>query len=191
MLAKYKADDKSVAARYARAIAYYRIPQLKKALAAHRRARSRTSRNNPYFQELKGQMLFENGRVKEAIVPYQRAVSSSPTARSSRSSWRRSSSRPRTRALVPKALTLLNAAALFESDNPDLWRFLAIAYGRSGNMGMMALSLAEQGMADGNWKRCPPAGRHAPCKLLPPGPQRQRAQDIADDATRSRRSRMS
>ena len=29
---------------------------------------------DPYFQELKGQMLFENGHVAEAIPPYRRAV---------------------------------------------------------------------------------------------------------------------
>ena len=73
----------------------------------------------------------------------------------------------------------------FESDNSELWRLLAIAYGRGGNIGMAALSLAEQNMADGDWNGArQQAGRAL--KLLPPGAQRQRAQDIADDARRSR-----
>jgi hypothetical protein len=52
-------------------------------------------------------------------------------------------------------------------------------------MGMAALSLAEQGMADGNWDAARQEAARA-LKILPPGAQRQRAQDIADDARRSR-----
>ena len=38
-------------------------------------------------------MLFENGHIADAVPPYLRAVELKPTTRSSRSSWRRSSSR--------------------------------------------------------------------------------------------------
>jgi predicted Zn-dependent protease len=50
----------SVSARYGRAIAYYRIPELKKALDLID-GLIQQEPNNPYFHELKGQMLFENG----------------------------------------------------------------------------------------------------------------------------------
>ena len=36
--------------------------------------------NNPYYRELKGQMLFENGRIREAIAPYEAAVRLAPSA---------------------------------------------------------------------------------------------------------------
>jgi predicted Zn-dependent protease len=183
-LAKYKADDKSVATRYARAIAYYRVPQLKQALELIDGLIAEAP-NDPYFEELKGQMLFENGRVKDAVEPYQRANDLKPDSALLKIELAQVQLETDDPALVPKALTLLNGAARFESDNGDLWRLLAVAYGRSGNMGMMALSLAEQGMADGNWNDArQQAGRAT--KLLPPGPQRQRAQDIADDARRSK-----
>ena len=72
-LEKYPTTDQSVPARYARAVAYYRIPEVDKALAEidsllHEQP------DNPYFWELKGQILFDNGRVAKAIGPYQRAV---------------------------------------------------------------------------------------------------------------------
>ena len=71
----------------------------------------------------------------------------------------------------------------FEDRNPDAWRFLAIAYGRSNNMGMMALSLAEEGIADGDYGQARAARpARAPSSILPAGPAKQRAQDIQGEA---------
>ncbi|HXQ50568.1 MAG TPA: M48 family metalloprotease [Stellaceae bacterium] len=183
-LAAYKEDDNSVPARYARAIAYYRIPQLKNALELID-GLIKDAPNDPYFQELKGQMLFENGRVKDAIAPYERAVALKPDSALLRIELAQVELESDDASQVPKALAFLNGATPFEGDNADLWRLLAIAYGRSGNMGMAALSLAEQGMADGDFNAARQEAARA-IKLLPPGAQRQRAQDIADDARRSR-----
>ena len=184
VLARYKADDQSIPARYARAIAYYRVPELKQALALIDGLIA-SEPHNPYFEELKGQMLFENGRVKDSLAPYQQAVALAPDSALLKIEAAQVELETEDAALVPKAMTLLNEASPFESDNSELWRLLAIAYGRSGNMGMMSLSLAEQSMADGDWTTARQQAARA-MKLLPPGAQRQRAQDIADDARRSR-----
>jgi predicted Zn-dependent protease len=77
----------------------------------------------------------------------------------------------------------LNVALNAESDNGQAWRFLAIAYGRSGNEGMASLALAEQNMAEGNYREAGHQAQRAQ-KLLPPGAQRQRAQDLGQDAKR-------
>ena len=184
-LATYKADDDSIPARYARAIAYYRIPELKKALALIDGLIAQSPRD-PYFRELKGQMLFENGKVKDAIAPYQRAVALDPGSALLKIELAQVELEDGDKALVPQAMTLLNAASTYEGDNGELWRLLAIAYGRSGDMGMMSLSLAEQGMATGSYADARQQAMRA-VKLLPPGAQRQRAQDIADDAKRQRK----
>ncbi len=78
-LAKYPEQDRSVLARYARAIAYYRIPDLDKALPTID-GLIRDYPRDPYFRELKGQMLFENGHIKEAVQPYEEAVRLDPNA---------------------------------------------------------------------------------------------------------------
>jgi predicted Zn-dependent protease len=130
-------------------------------------------------------MLFENGRVKEAVAPYDQAVALDRSSAVLKIEAAQVDLETEDPALVPKAMTMLNAAAPFEGDNSQLWRFLAVAWGRSGNMGMMSLSLAEQSMADGDWSTARQQAARA-MKLLPPGAQRQRAQDIADDARRSR-----
>jgi predicted Zn-dependent protease len=183
-LAAYKASDTSVPARYARAIAYYRIPQLQDALPLVD-GLIKDAPDDPYFEELKGQMLFENGRVQEAIAPYERAVALKPDNALLKIELAQVELESEDSSQVPKAMAALNEAAPFEGDDGDLWRLLAIAYGRSGNMGMAALSLAEQGMADGDWGAARQEAARA-IKLLPPGAQRQRAQDIADDARRSK-----
>ena len=33
---------------------------------------------NPYFWELKGQILFENGKIKESLKAYEKSVSLAP-----------------------------------------------------------------------------------------------------------------
>jgi predicted Zn-dependent protease len=184
VLARYKPDDTSVPARYARAIAYYRIPQLDKALEIIN-GLIKDEPRNPYFEELKGQMLFENGHVKDAVAPYERSVELNPDNALLKIELAQVQLESDDATLVPKAMTELNAASSFEGDNSELWRLLAIAYGRSGNMGMASLSIAEQNMADGDWNGARQQAARA-IKLLPPGAQRQRAQDIADDARRSR-----
>ncbi|MCH8092692.1 MAG: M48 family metalloprotease, partial [Proteobacteria bacterium] len=70
---RYKEGDDSVEARYARAIAHYRVPDLAKALPLIDGLIAENP-GDPYFQELKGQILFENGRGAEAIGPYDKAV---------------------------------------------------------------------------------------------------------------------
>ncbi len=184
-LAQIKPDDNSVAARYARAIAYYRMPDLKEALPLID-GLIRDYPKDPYFRELKGQMLFENGRVAEAVAPYDEAVKLKPDSALLRIELAQVQLETNDPALVPKALAHLNDASRFEDRNPDVWRFLAIAYGRSNNMGMMALSLAEQGIAEGDYTNARQQAARA-IKLLPPGPAKQRALDIQDEAKREGR----
>jgi predicted Zn-dependent protease len=182
-LGQLKPDDNSEPARYARAIAYYRIPDLKNALPIID-GLIKDFPNNPFYNELKGQMLFENGRVAEAVAPYERAVQISPNEPLLNIEAAQVQLETNDPKMVPKAMTELNNALRIESDNGEAWRFLAVAHGRSGNIGMAALSLAEQNMANGNYKQASIESVRAQ-KLLPPGPQRQRAQDIQGDAKRN------
>jgi predicted Zn-dependent protease len=184
VLAQLPADSNSLPVRYARAVAYYRIPDLKRALPTIDEL-IKESPEDPYFHELKGQMLFENGRIAEAVGPYDQAVKLKPDNALLRVELAQVQLESNDPKLVPRALAQLNEAVRFEDRNPEVWRLLAVAHGRSGNMGMMALSLAEQGMAGGDWKSARQQAQRA-MKLLPPGPARQQAQDIADEAKRNK-----
>jgi predicted Zn-dependent protease len=150
-LAAYPESDHSVVARYARAIAYYRIPDLNRALPAID-ALIRDYPNNPYYRELKGQMLFENGHIREAIRPYESAVHLAPSAPLLRISLSQVYIESGDPALNKRAIAYLNDASREENRDSQVWHFLAVAYGRDHQMGMAALSLAEQALANGKKK---------------------------------------
>ena len=182
-LPQFPETDMSVSARYGRAIAYYRIPELKKALDLID-GLIRQEPNNPYFHELKGQMLFENGRVAEAVAPYRDAVRLAPDVALLRVEVAQVEIETGDRSLNSDALTNLKSAAQYENRNADTWHFLAIAYGRAGDMGNTALCLAEEAMANGDKAQAKGQAQRA-LKLLPAGSQgRLRAEDIQMEAER-------
>jgi predicted Zn-dependent protease len=150
-LAAYPSTDNSELARYARAIAYYRTPDLDKALSAVD-GLIRDFPRNPYYRELKGQMLFENGRVREAIRPYEDAVRLMPSAALLRIALSQTYIESGDPALNKRAIAYLNDASREEGRDSQVWHFLAVAYGRDNQMGMAALSLAEQALAKGKKK---------------------------------------
>jgi len=182
-LTYFPETDMSVSARYGRAIALYRFPELKKALELID-GLIRQEPANPYFYELKGQMLFENGHVAEAVAPYREAVRLAPDVALLRVELGQVEIETENQALNSEALTNLKSATQYENRNADTWHFLAIAYGRAGDMGNMTLSLAEESMANGD-KAQAKGQAHRALQLLPQGSQaRLRAEDIEMEASR-------
>jgi predicted Zn-dependent protease len=176
-LGRVRADDPSVEARYARAVALYRVPDLGQALplidgllAEHP--------GDPYFHELKGQMLFENGRVAEARAPYETSVRLVPDAPLLRVSLAQVQLELNDPALQTLAFAHLREALRAEPDNPLAWRLLAVVHGREGRIGEAALALAEQAMVSNRLRDAREQAERAK-KLLPPdSPSWLRAQDI-------------
>src|SRR5712691_6763847 len=108
--------------------------------------------SDPYYRELRGQMLFENGRVREAIRPYEDSVRLAPNAALLRISLAQVYIEAGDPALNKRAIAYLNDARRGEARENQLWHFLAIAYGRDNQMGMAALSLAEEAFGNGKKK---------------------------------------
>lgn len=176
-LRQYKADDQSIAARYARAIAYYRIPDLDKALPIIDSLIAEEPQN-PFFHELKGQILFENARVAEAIEPYQKAAKLVPQSSLIRFELARVQLESNDPAQLDPAIDNLRAALKYERDVPVIWRNLAIAYGRKGEMAESALAMAEEAYYKGN-KRDARFHAGKAKEMLPAGsPGALRADDI-------------
>jgi predicted Zn-dependent protease len=173
----------TIEARYARAIAYYRIPDLKKALPEID-ALIRDYPKDPYFHELRGQMLFENGRMTEALPSYKQAVALAPDAALIRIDLAHVQLELNDPALVSEAEHNLNTAVRTEPELPELWRRLAIAYGRGGQIGMAAMALAEQALLEGRRFDARDQARRA-MRLLPTGsPGWIKAQDVETQAMR-------
>lgn len=148
-LQKYPTSDTNVAARYARAIAYYRIPDLDRALPEIDSLIADFP-DDPYFRELKGQMLFENGRIQEAIAPYEEAVRLRPDIGLFRVLLAQAMIETENPALTNDALMQLRAAIVYEDANSLAWRYIGVAEGRIGNIGESSLALAEEALLLGN-----------------------------------------
>src|ERR1700726_568857 len=180
-LAVYPESDHSPLARYARAIAYYRIPKLDRALPIID-GLIRDFPNNPYYRELKGQMLFENGRIREAIGPYEDAVKLAPQAPLLRISLAQTYIESNDPALNKRAIAYLNDATRVEGREGTVWRLLATAYGRDKNLGMAALSLAEEALANGKKKDALQQAQRAKQNLTRNTPGYDRAEQIRVEA---------
>jgi len=182
-LMKYKESDTSVAARYARAIAYYRIPDLAKAVPLIDGLIQQEPKN-PWFYEMKGQMLFENGKVAEALAPYNEAVQLQPGVPLLRVELAQVQIESGQPELNKSAIANLKEAVRFEDQNSDAWHFLAVAYGKDNDLGMSALSLAEEAMTEGDQKLAEQQAVRATQLLKPGTPGRIRAEDLRQLALR-------
>ncbi|MCK5296211.1 MAG: M48 family metallopeptidase [Alphaproteobacteria bacterium] len=149
-LARYKIENKTVEARYARAIANFRKGVLSEALKEIDGLIGEFS-SDPYFHELKGQMLFENGKLEESLVSYNKAVSLAPNSHLIRISLAQVQTETENSEQNRQAVNHLTKALAKEPRNGFAWRLLAIANGRSGNMGMAAYAMAEYNLLVGRY----------------------------------------
>ncbi|MCH9014007.1 MAG: M48 family metallopeptidase [Proteobacteria bacterium] len=173
----YRATDTSLEARYARAIAYYRKADLVQALRGID-ALIAEQPEDPFYHELRGQMLYENGRAREALPSYERAVRLFPDSGLLRIELAQALIDLDERAADRVAIAHLNEGLRQEYKSVHAWRLLAVAHGRAGNIGMTSLALAERAMVQGKKDEAMAQAERAE-RLLPMGaPGWLRAQDI-------------
>jgi predicted Zn-dependent protease len=178
---EYPRDDPRLEARYAQAIGYYRDANLERALPLVEGLLAKRP-DDPYFHELKGQMLFENGHLKESMPSLETAVRLLPDAPQIRLLLARAYLESNDPDLNAKAVEQLEAVLRDEADNSFAWRLAATAYGRAGDEGMTALALAEAALAQGAFAEAKAhAGRAL--KLLASGtPNWLQAEDVQNQA---------
>lgn len=141
ILSKYAGAK--VTDRYARAIAHHRLAELDEALALVRGLVAEAPQD-PYFHELEGQILFENGRVAQAVEPYRRALQLMPGAPLIRMGYARALLETGNPESARDAAAALREVTRQEPRNAQAWRFLGIALGRMGEEGQASLALVEQ-----------------------------------------------
>jgi predicted Zn-dependent protease len=176
-MARYPARDTSQPARYARAVAYYRVSDLTRA-RQELDVLMREDPSNPYFQELMGQILFENGRAEESIQYHRRSLELAPNQPLLQINLARALTAARGRAASDEAINLLNAAVRREPDNAFAWRELAAARDLQGEQGLAELASAEQNFALGDFRAAVSFAERARRSLPRNTPSYQRATDI-------------
>lgn len=145
----YPETDQSVPGHYARAYAYHRGAYPDKAIQ-ETEALLKSAPNDPYFLELKGQILLESGKPHEALVPLREAV-------------QRTGFNPLITGMFGHALVatedpknfaeaeqVLKSAIAKDNQNPFAWYQLGIVYDRKGDRARAALATAERYNLEGN-----------------------------------------
>lgn len=177
-LIDYPESNLSVPARYARAYAWHRSAYPDKALA-ETDALLAIAPRDPYFLELKGQILLESGRPKEALPILREAVD-------------RTNNQPLIAALFGHALIatedesnfaeaakVLRAAVAKDNENPFAWYQLGVVFDRQGDTARAAMASAERYHLQGQ-ARLALANAEFAVKGLPQGSSDWiRAQDLA------------
>jgi predicted Zn-dependent protease len=162
---------------YARAVALHRLPAPGDALAAVDRLIALRP-EDPFYLELKGQILHESGRAQQAVPYYRRAVSRAPEEPLVKAGLGRALLALETPEADREALEVLKDARARDRGDPAALRALATAYSRAGETGMATLATAERFALTGRTEDAVLHARRA-SKLLSEGsPGWLRAQDI-------------
>ncbi|MEM9422370.1 MAG: M48 family metalloprotease [Pseudomonadota bacterium] len=146
---QYPLRDQTPPARYARAVAYYRASQLDKASREIDRL-IKDDPKNPYFWELKGQMLFEHGQIDQAVAPHRMSVSLAPQYALLKINLARALVALEDGEQMREAIEVLKSALRQEPDNGFGWSELARAYAFEGEQGLANLAQAQAFFAGGN-----------------------------------------
>ena len=177
VLTHYPPSDTSEEAHYARAVAYFRQPDLQKSLEECNEL-IKLEPKNPYFWELLGQIYVDMSRPENGVPSYQKSVDMLPDAPLLRVSLAAAQLATEKTAMAKPALDNLKVALRQENDNSFAWFEAAQAYSELGNEPMANLSTAERYYNAGAMAS---AARFATLaqKALPQGtPDWQRANDI-------------
>ncbi len=141
----YPETDTSVPARYARAFAYSKIPDTKRAIAELDSLLTDVP-DDPFFLEFKAQVLFQSGDVEAALPAYRRSVEIAPDEPLIRTEFSRALIATERPAELEEAVTHLRHSLSLDRRSRSSWQQLGIAYGKLGDVGRSSLALAESAL---------------------------------------------
>jgi len=177
-LAAFPAYMTGETARYARAYAYHKEALINEALA-EADALLTMQPDDPYFLELKGQILLESGRADEALGPLRRATRLTNSNPLIASMFGHALLATEDRTHLDEAEQVLRASVSRDRENPFAWYQLGVVYAQRGDIPRAQLASAEQQIMTSRPRE---ALRNAQAaeQALPTGtPDWIRAQDVA------------
>jgi predicted Zn-dependent protease len=178
VLQLYPATDQSVPAHYARAYAWHRSAYAEQA-AIEADALLRTAPDDPYFLELKGQILLENGKIAEAVPVLRDAVARAPNEPLIMTLLGHALISTEDKADFAEAEPLLKRAIARDRENPFAWYQLGVIYDRKGDAPRAALAAAERYSLESNPRGAAANARVALAGLRRGTPDWIRAEDIS------------
>lgn len=177
-LRDYPETNSSVPAHYARAYAWHRSAYPDKALE-ETNALLKAIPGDPYFLELKGQILLESGKPMEALPLLRDAVAKTNSQPLIASLFGHALIATEDPANFAEAEKVLKASVTKDNENPFAWYQLGVVYDREGDEPRAAMATAERYHLEGR-PRLALANAEIAVRGLPQGsPDWIRAQDIA------------
>lgn len=178
VIRSFPTSDTSIPAHYARAYAYHRMGDRDAALR-EADALLATAPQDPFFLELKGQILLESGKPTDALAPLRQAVSRAPDQPMIQSMLGHALLATEKQDNLAEAERVLRASIGRDNEQPFAWYQLGVIYDRKGDMPRAALATAERYSLQGEPKLALASAERA-LRGIPQGtPDFLRAQDIA------------
>lgn len=177
----YPATTNTIAARYARAYAFHKQGFLDKA-TAETDALIASAPNDPYFLELKGQVLLEGGHPAEALGPLRRATELSGNQPLIATTFGHALLATEDKGNLAEAERILKTAVARDRENPFAWYQLGTVYAAKGDLPRAKLASAEQQVMSGRMPQALSSAEAAQADLPRGSADWLRAQDIAFQA---------
>jgi predicted Zn-dependent protease len=180
---QYPTSDNSLPARYARAIAMFRRGDLKNALPVIDSLTAELPQD-PYFWELKAQAYLENGQADRglpAINEARRLLPNSGLLEVLNAQLLLSGENP---AHADAAIKLLLVARRQEPDMPEIYKYMAQAYGIKQDLPRAELASAEYAFATGDKKLALDKAKALQSRFPAGSPEWLRANDLLTFAGR-------
>lgn len=174
---KYPNKNQQLEDQLANAIVNYKKGKIKKAVLAMDQLIV-NSPNNPYLFELKGQMLFENGKLWDSIEAYEQAVKLLPNEALLLMALSQARIATNEKENIVQALKELSRSVNIDSKNITAWYLLSIAYNKIGHQGLSLLSAAEKFILLGDYKTAKNYAKRAKKALPSNSSGKLRAEDI-------------
>jgi predicted Zn-dependent protease len=142
-LQRYPERDRSMPARIARAYAWHKNSHPERAIAEIDSLLAERP-TDPFFLELRGQILLETGRPREALESLRQSVARAPDQPLISAMLGHALISTEDAAHFQEAKNVLRAAVNRDNTNPFAWYQLGIVYDREGDQARAALATAER-----------------------------------------------
>ena len=140
---RYPVGNNSIPARYARAYAFHKQSFEDKAVGEADALLAAEPRD-PYFEELKGQILLEGGKPQEALTVLRDAVQQTHYAPLIAALFSHALIETGDKANFAEAKSVLKTALQRDRENPFAWYQLGVIYAQEGDQARASLASAEK-----------------------------------------------
>jgi predicted Zn-dependent protease len=168
-------------ARYARVYAYHKESRLDDALR-EADALLAEKPDNPYFLEIKGQVLLESGKAEAALAPLRKATELTGNDPLIASTFGLALVNTEDKSHLDEAENVLRAAVARDRENPMAWYELGLVFGAKGDIPRASLASAEQQIMTDNAAQALRSATTAMAGLQKDSPDWIQAQDISMQA---------